>query len=153
MRSEAALTLTAMSRISRVAPSMRSTPLCESSSEDEEYCWVSLALSEMWLMLTVISSIAAAIEDVASDCLWAAWATSREEVLICSAPRASWPESALMSRIIRRSAATIWPIESSMLPLGAGGISPERSPVATRAMMPFATSGSPPTWRRTLRVM
>jgi hypothetical protein len=68
-----------------------------------EFSCVSLALSEMWLMLTVISSIAAAIEEVASDCFCDAVATSRDAVLMLLGALGQvgelWPISVTMARI------------------------------------------------------
>ena len=70
-----------------------------------------------------------------------------------SAPFERLPELTPISFTILRSERTILPIESSMLPFVTCGISPLRSPSATRAMNWMASDGSPPTCRITPRAI
>ena len=105
---------------------------------------VSRALLEMWLELTVSSSIAAAIAAVASDWRSAAPATSTETREMWSALSASWLAPSLISPTIRRRARIIVDRASSMLPSRVAPTSVVRSPSAAWRITAVARSGSPP---------
>jgi hypothetical protein len=148
MRPDASDTVREIFWIDWAASCTRVVPSPASWTASLESTEVSRALSEMWLELTVSSSMAAAMAEVASDWRSAAPEISSDAVAICVALLTSLSASLLISRTSWRRAPTIIPVAWSRLPAGAWRTSAVRSPAATRCITAAASLGSPPNSRK-----
>ena len=125
------------------------SPRLAASRESLEKRSVSEALSDMWEMLTVSSSIAAAMLCVDSAWLVAASATALLDRRICweAEVMLSAPEHISAIRLRRERISEL--SSASKLSLALALSSTVRSPPATCFMIRMACAGSPPSWPRT----
>jgi len=125
---------------------MMRLPDCDWLPVSEVTLWASRALSETWLIDTVISSTAAAMALAASDWCAVAAATCEDEVASCAAALATPSALAFSPATISRRLACILRVAAIRLRASPGltRISAVRSPWAMRSTAAFASSGSPP---------